>query len=103
MKAFLVKYFPPEKTAKIIKDITTFQQFDMESLCDAWERFKELQRSYPHYRLPKIHTFYNCVTQSTRDTIDAATEGFLMRKTVDAAFGLLKEMANNKCLWPSKC
>ena len=40
-KAFLAKYFPPAKTAKIIKDITTFQQFEMESLSDTWERFKE--------------------------------------------------------------
>ena len=77
----------------------------MESLCDAWERFKEPQRSCPHHGLPKdvlIRTFYNGVTRSTRDTIDAAAGGSLMRKTVDAAFALLEEMANNNCLWPSE-
>ena len=105
-KAFLAKYFPPAKTAKIIKDITTFQQFEMESLSDAWERFKELLSSCPHYGLPRdvlIRTFYNGVTQSTKDTIDAATRGSLMRKIVEAVFSLLKEMTNNNCLWPSEC
>ena len=78
----------------------------MKSLSDAWERFEDLLRSCPHHGLPRdvlIRTFYNGVTQSTRDTIDAAVGGSLMRKIVEAAFSLLKEMANNNCLWPSEC
>ena len=99
------KYFPPSKITKIIKDIITFQQFEMESLSDAWERFKELLRSCHHHGLPRdvlIITFYNSVTRSTRDTINAAAGGSLMRKTVEAAFAHLEEMTNNNCLWPSK-
>ena len=42
------------------------------------------------------------MTRSTRDTIDAASGGYLMRKMVEATFDLLKEMANNNCLWPSE-
>ena len=38
--------------------------------------------------------------RSTRDTIDAPTGGSLMRKTIDGAFDLLEETANNNCLWP---
>ena len=52
-QAFLSKYFPLAKTARIIKEITTFQQSEGESLYEAWERFKELQRSYPHHNLPR--------------------------------------------------
>ena len=33
-KVFLEKYFLLAKMTKIIKDITTFQQFETESLCD---------------------------------------------------------------------
>ena len=40
--------------------------------------------------------------RSTRDTIDAAAGGSLMHKTIDGAFKLLEEMANNNCLWPSE-
>ena len=51
-----------------------------------------------------IRTFYNGVTSSTRDSIDAKVGGFLMRKIVDEAaqfwrewnmtivFGLLSEL-----------
>ena len=87
-RAFLAKYFPPSKTVKVVKELTSFQQFEHESLSEAWERFTELQRSCPHHGLPKdvlIRTFYNGVTSSTRDSIDAKAEGFLMRKTVDEA------------------
>ena len=43
-KAFLSKYFPPGKTAKLRADITSFAQLRGESLYEAWERFKDLQR-----------------------------------------------------------
>ena len=46
-----------------------------------------------------IRTFYNGVTSSTRDSIDAKAEGFLMRKTVDEAAQLLDRMALDNCLW----
>ena len=39
---FLAKYFPPAKTAKLRNDITTFIQFEGESLYEAWERYKDL-------------------------------------------------------------
>ena len=72
-RAFLAKYFPPAKAVRIMKDITTFQQYKNESMYEAWERFKELQRRCPHHGLPRdvlIRTFYNGVTRSIRDTID---------------------------------
>jgi len=42
-KAFLSKYFPSGKTAKLRVDITFFAQRDGESLYEAWERLKDLQ------------------------------------------------------------
>ena len=41
-QGFLSKFFPPGKTAMLRNDISTFSQFDSESLYEAWERFKEL-------------------------------------------------------------
>ena len=49
---FLAKYFPPSKTAKMRNDITNLVQAEMESLYEAWERFKELLRRCPHHALP---------------------------------------------------
>ena len=34
---FLMKYFPPSKSAKLRNEITTFQQMDDESLYEAWK------------------------------------------------------------------
>ena len=34
-RAFLAKYFPPSKTAKVVKELTSFQQFENESLSEA--------------------------------------------------------------------
>ena len=61
-KAFLSKYFPPGKTAKLRTEITSFFQRDGESLYEAWERFKDLQRQCPHHGVPDwllVQTFYN--------------------------------------------
>jgi len=41
-KAFLCKYFPLGKMAKLQNDITSFFQAEGESLYEVWERFKEL-------------------------------------------------------------
>ncbi|KAA3474252.1 Retrotransposon gag protein [Gossypium australe] len=61
---FLLKYFPLAKIAKLRNDISSFVQFDMETLYDAWETFKDLSRRFPHHGLPlwlQVQTFYNVV------------------------------------------
>ncbi|KAF7839018.1 uncharacterized protein G2W53_007500 [Senna tora] len=86
---FLIKYFPPGKTAKMRNDITSFVLLDNESLYEAWERFKELLRKCPHHGLPKwlqVKTFYNGLSFEIRTSIDAAAGGALMSKPVDAAY-----------------
>ena len=52
IQAFLSKYFPPNKTAKLRNDITNFVQLTDESLYEAWKRYKDLQRKCPHHGLP---------------------------------------------------
>ncbi|XP_075475681.1 uncharacterized protein LOC142509402 [Primulina tabacum] len=51
-KAFLIKYFPPSKTMKLRADITTFAQYEQESLYEAWERYKDFLRRCTHHELP---------------------------------------------------
>ena len=52
-QAFLARFFPPSKTAKLRDQITRFNQKDGESLYDAWERFKEMLRLCHHHGLPE--------------------------------------------------
>ncbi|XP_031101871.1 uncharacterized protein LOC116005774 [Ipomoea triloba] len=46
-KAFMQKYCPPSKAAKLKKQIQNFQQFGNEDLPEAWKIFKELRRQCP--------------------------------------------------------
>lgn len=103
-KKFLAKFFPPAKTVKMRNDITTFAQYEMESLYEAWERYKELLRKCPHHGLPlwiQVQTFYNGLQSATRTSIDAAAGGTLMKKSPEEAYELVEEMATNNYQWPS--
>jgi len=94
----LSKYFPPGKTAKLRADITSFAQLHSESLYEAWERFKDLQRQCPHHGVPDwllIQTFYNGLDQTLKMSIDAAPGGALMGKSIEVAKALLEYMAAN--------
>ncbi|XP_055960233.1 uncharacterized protein LOC126678772 [Mercurialis annua] len=99
---FLNKYFPHGKTTKLTKDILEFVQFDGESLYEAWERFKDLQRSVPHHKLNKEHViqiFYDATNITTRATIDAASGGSLMQKTYEEALELVEKLAMVSSTW----
>ncbi|GKV23867.1 hypothetical protein SLEP1_g33550 [Rubroshorea leprosula] len=99
---FIAKFFPPSKTAKLRNNITTFVQFDNESLYEAWERFKELVRQCPNHGLPvwlQVQTFYNGMTPPNRSIIDAAAGGNLMNKTKEDGYKLLDEMTSNSYQW----
>ncbi|XP_055959726.1 uncharacterized protein LOC130014813 [Mercurialis annua] len=101
-QAFLNKYFPHGKTTKLTKDILEFVQFDGESLYEAWERFKDLQRSVPHHKLNKEHViqiFYDATNITTRATIDAASGGSLMQKTYEEALELVEKLAMVSSTW----
>ncbi|XP_044489283.1 uncharacterized protein LOC123213766 [Mangifera indica] len=103
-KAFLAKYFPSGKTAKLRNKIATFFQRDDESLYEAWERFKDLQRQCPHHGLTDwlvVQTFSNGLSHLLKSILDAAANGSLMGKTFDMALHLIEEMASNSCRWPN--
>ncbi|KAG8472953.1 hypothetical protein CXB51_035041 [Gossypium anomalum] len=101
-KKFLLKYFPPAKIAKLRNNISSFVQMDLETLYDAWERYKDLVRRCPHYGLPlwlQVQTFYNGVNPSTRQMIDAAIGGTINNKTPEAAYEFIEEMSLNNYQW----
>ena len=79
-------------------DITQFIQHDVETLYEAWERYKDMLQRCPHHGLPnwlQVQTFYNGLSRNTKTLVDAAAGGALMGKTIDEAHQLLEEMAAN--------
>ncbi|KAK8935601.1 hypothetical protein KSP39_PZI013849 [Platanthera zijinensis] len=98
IEKFLAKYFPPSKTAKLMRDISTFMQGNGETLYDAWERFKELLRKCPHHGLAthqQVWTFYNGLQTSTMIQVDGAAGGSLMNKYPEDAYEILEDLSSN--------
>ncbi|KAG9450684.1 hypothetical protein H6P81_010649 [Aristolochia fimbriata] len=74
-----------------------------EQLYEAWERFKELLRKCPNHGIPlwmQIETFYNGITVSTRNLIDAAAGGTMNKKTPNEVYELIEEMSSNIYQYP---
>ena len=103
VQKFLTKFFPPSKIAQLVQEINTFGQLEGENLAEAWDRFHELLRKFPHHRLTRwmqVHTFYNGLRNATRTVIDASAGGALMKKTTDQAYEILEDAATNTNQWP---
>ena len=43
----------------------------------------------------QVHTLYNGLSDATRTVIDASVGGALMKKTMDQAYEILEDTANN--------
>ncbi|KAG8481373.1 hypothetical protein CXB51_026129 [Gossypium anomalum] len=75
---------------------------DLETLYDAWERYKDLLIRCHHHGLPlwlQVQTFYNGVNLSTRQMIDAAAGGTINNKTPEDAYEFIEEMSLNNYQW----
>nr|GEV90686.1 reverse transcriptase domain-containing protein [Tanacetum cinerariifolium] len=95
MRKFLSKYFPPSMVTKLRNEITKFEQKPHESLFEAWERYKLSNDRCPNHNMllvTKIDTFYNGLTLSHRDTINAAAGGTFMQKTPEECYELIENM-----------
>ena len=76
-KAFLSKFFPTGKTNALRGRISNFQQASNESIPEAWERLQHIL-ACPHHGMDNwliLQNFYNGLTQSSRDHVDAAAGG----------------------------
>nr|GEV53715.1 hypothetical protein [Tanacetum cinerariifolium] len=102
MRKFLSKYFPPSMVTKLSNEIMKFEQKPHESLFEAWERYKlSIDRCPNHNMLlvTQIDMFYNGLTLSHRDTINAATGGTFMQKTLEECYELIGNITAHHNHW----
>ncbi|GKA54801.1 reverse transcriptase domain-containing protein, partial [Tanacetum coccineum] len=81
-------------TTNLKNDITNFQQNFEETFSEAWDRFKDLLRKCPHHGISKLHqidTFYNALTQSDQDSLNAAAGGNLLNRTPRDALTIIEK------------
>nr|GEZ98014.1 reverse transcriptase domain-containing protein [Tanacetum cinerariifolium] len=102
MRKFLSKYFPPSMVNKLRNEITKFEQKPHESLFEAWERYKLSIDWCPNHNMvlvTQIDTFYNGLTLSHRDTINAAVGQTFMQKTPEECYVLIENMTAHHNHW----
>ncbi|GKD00527.1 reverse transcriptase domain-containing protein, partial [Tanacetum coccineum] len=90
---FINQFFPPSKTTNLQNEITNFQQRFEETLNEAWERFKDLILACLHHGFTELHqfdTFYNALTPTDQDSLNAAAGGNLLTKTPRDALTIIE-------------
>nr|GEV10516.1 hypothetical protein [Tanacetum cinerariifolium] len=83
-------------------EITKFEQKPHESLFEAWERYKLSIDRYPTHNMllvTQIDTFYNVLTLSHRNTINAAAGGTFIQKTPEECYELIENMTAHNNYW----
>ena len=101
-EAFLKFYYPPRKTMQLRHELITFRQFNGETLYDAWERFKKLQRQCPHHGLNEcqlVQTFYGGIEYALKCVLDASANGSILDYPVDYVLPLIDKIARNHHDW----
>nr|GEX83802.1 reverse transcriptase domain-containing protein [Tanacetum cinerariifolium] len=64
-----------------------------DAIKEAWDRFKEMLRAFPHHRfseLTQIDTFYNGLTEQDQDSLNAVAGGNLLNKTTREALKIIE-------------
>uniref|UniRef100_A0A1J3HJF2 Retrotransposon gag domain-containing protein n=1 Tax=Noccaea caerulescens TaxID=107243 RepID=A0A1J3HJF2_NOCCA len=96
--AFLAKFFPTSRTAKLRNDISGFTQLNSETFSEAYERFKGYQMQCPHHGFSKenlLSTLYSGVLPRYRMLLDTASNGYFMGQDVDDGLLLVENIATS--------
>ncbi|MQM10725.1 hypothetical protein Taro_043622 [Colocasia esculenta] len=78
--------------------ITGFSQHSGELMHESWERLKELLRKCPHHGLSRwqiVKAFYEGLTESNRQMVDASCGGAFMTKSEDETYNLFDTLSEN--------
>nr|GEY10008.1 reverse transcriptase domain-containing protein [Tanacetum cinerariifolium] len=102
MRKFLLKYLSPSMVTKLMNEITKFEKKPHESSFEARERYKLSIDWFPNHNMilvTQIDTFYNGLTLSHRDSINAAAGGTFMQKTPEECYELFENMTAHHNHW----
>ena len=106
VKAFLAKFFPPQKLSKLRVDVQTFRQKEGESLYEAWERYKQLTKKCPSDMLSEwtiLDIFYDGLSELSKMSLDTSAGGSIHLKKMPAeAQELIDMVANNQFMYTSE-
>ncbi|GKE56481.1 reverse transcriptase domain-containing protein, partial [Tanacetum coccineum] len=99
---FINQFFPPSKTTNLRNEITNFQQKFEKTFSEAWDHFKDLLRACLHHGFTELHqldTFYNALTPTDQDSLNAAAGGNLLTKTPQDALTIIENKSKVRNSW----
>ncbi|KAL8093104.1 hypothetical protein AgCh_035119 [Apium graveolens] len=102
---FLTKFFPMAKTVALRNALTQFAQQSGETLCEAWEHYKEMLRKCHHHDMPDwmiIDCFYNGLGAQSRLMLNVASGGALWANGCEEAYALIEMMVANEYQYPTQ-
>jgi len=88
-----------DKTNALRGKILSFQQQHDESVLEAWKHFQDYILEFPYHGMENwllMQTFYHGLSNSTRETMDAATGGVFLSLTIPQVTALVEKMASNQ-------
>ncbi|XP_060202412.1 uncharacterized protein LOC132630828 [Lycium barbarum] len=99
---FLIRFFPPAKTAHLRREIMSFRQKNGENLYQAWERFKGILRDCPHHHQTNevlAHTFIESLDAQHKSSLDTAAGGQALDLSYEELFTLLNRFTQSTPDW----
>nr|GEX05171.1 hypothetical protein [Tanacetum cinerariifolium] len=90
---FINEFFPPSRTTNLRNEISNFQQRFDESFHEAWDRYKDLLRAFPHHGFNELHqldTFYSVLNPADQDSLNAAAGGNLLERRTQDVLMIIK-------------
>nr|GEW02900.1 hypothetical protein [Tanacetum cinerariifolium] len=87
------EFFPPSRTTNLRNEILNFQQRFDEYFHEAWDRYKDLLRAFPHHGFTELHqldSFYNALNPADQDSLNAAAGGNLLERRTQDVLTIIK-------------
>ena len=104
-KEFMNEFFPLTKTMKVRKQVQEFKQSPLESLGEAWRRFKRLKRQCPPDLLHPwdvVSSFYGGLGDESKMLLDSSSRGAFVSLPLEEAEELIEKISSNTTYWYNK-
>ncbi|VFQ93628.1 unnamed protein product, partial [Cuscuta campestris] len=102
-QAFMHEYFPPSAIAKIKRSIQNFSQDSIESLSEAWERFKDLKIKCPPALIDDdslmFHFYQGLLVPSKKELDHSFKVGSFLDMTPEENEDLVERLTSNAKYW----
>ncbi|CAA7044871.1 unnamed protein product, partial [Microthlaspi erraticum] len=98
--AFINHFYTKQRSISVRNKISNFRQANNESFYEALDRFKEYIRDCPNHGFNEgnlWNIFYRGIDHKYKLSLDTASNGNFMTKTVDEAKVLIENLAASDC------